>query len=765
MESSLEYENGSNLNKEHDYQTIGTRPIRHDGVDKVTGRAAYGADIKLPGMLFGAVLRSPHGHARIVKINTSKAEKLEGVKAVITSKDLPKLDDKVSNLGEVTINFRYQSANILAQDKVLYFGHAVAAVAATSIHIAKEALKLIEVQYEPLPFVGDVRKAMQDDSPILLPDLRTDEMGKKGEKPTNIAHHYQLKQGDPEKGFAEADIVIEKEFTSSMVHQGYIEPTNATGLYNNDGQLTIWTSTQSMFDVRESVSEVLQIPVSKIKVVPMEIGGGFGGKVAIYLEPLALMLSKKSGHKPVKLTMSRAEVLSATGPGSGSYIKLKIGVKKTGKLTASQAYLAYEAGAFPGSAVGAGLVCMFGPYKIDNVLLDGYDVVVNKPKTQAYRAPGTSNAFFASESVIDELCQKLGMDPIDFRLLNAVKEEDRRVNGAIYKKIGYIETLQVAKSHPHYTSKLEGPNRGRGVASGVWYGMGGQSSVSATVNPDGTINFLEGSTDIGGSRVALAMQLAESLEIPVTDIKPTIVDTNAIGYNNGTYGSRTTYATGWAAYQLGQEIKERMIAEAAKVLEVEPDKIAYANSLFSTDDKKITFKELAEKIQQASPPITVSTSVRPRKSIPGFCTHIVDVEIDPETGKVQILRYTAIQDVGRAIHPSYVEGQIQGGVAQGIGWALNEEYIYDEHGRLLNNSFLDYRIPTALDLPMIEPVLVEVPDPDHPYGVRGVGEVPITAPPAAVANAIAQVIGKRITKLPMSPRTLFETMYQNSGEK
>ena len=321
MESTLEYQHGPELNKKSKYQTIGTRPIRHDGVDKVTGRAQYGADIKLPGMLFGAVLRSPHGHARILKIDTSKAEQVEGVKAVITAKDLPTLEDKEVSLGEGSINFRYQSNNILAHEKVLYYGHAVASIAATNVNIAKEALKLIEVQYEPLPFVGDVRKAMDPNSPILLEDLRTKEMGKEaGEKETNIANHYQFKGGDIEKGFKEADIVIEREFITSMVHQGYIEPINATGLYNNDGQITIWTSTQSAFDVRDALAEVLMIPVSKIKVVPMEIGGGFGGKIALYLEPLAILLSKKSGYKPVKLTMSRTEVISATGPTSGSYL-------------------------------------------------------------------------------------------------------------------------------------------------------------------------------------------------------------------------------------------------------------------------------------------------------------------------------------------------------------------------------------------------------------------------------------------------------------
>ena len=744
------------------YNTIGTRPIRHDGTDKVTGKAQYGADIHLPGMLYGAVLRSPYSHARIVSIDTSKAEALDGVKAVITAKDLPNLESKIAELGEGAGDVRYQSMNVLAQEKVLYYGHAVAAVSAVTVHIAKEALKLVDVAYEELQPVLDVRKAMEESAPILLDDLRTKEMGKKGEKPTNIANHTQLKFGDTEKGFAESDVIIEREFTTSMVHQGYIEPINATALYNNNGQVTIWTSTQAAFIVRDQIAELLLIPVSNINVIPMEIGGGFGGKISVYLEPLGILLSKKSGNRPVKLVMSRTEVLTSTGPTSGSFIKVKIGVKSSGKIVSAQAELKYEAGCFPGSPVGAGCVGIFSCYKIDNFQVDGYDVVVNKPKVEAYRAPGVTNATFAGESVIDELCEKLNMDPIEFRLLNAVKEGDRRMTGPLYSRIGYIETLEAAKAHPHYNTKLIGVNKGRGVASGFWGNYAGKSSVSASLNSDGTVNLLEGSTDIGGSRTSIAMMLAESLEIPVTDIKPIVPDTNSVGYTEGTYGSRTTFTTGWAAYDLGQKLKELLIERAANNFETEPKQVTYTNGIFSFNDKKLTFKELTNYISESGSPVSVSTSIRPKNAGPSFATHIVDVDVDYETGKVQILRYTAVQDVGKAIHPSYVEGQIQGGVAQGVGWALNEEYMYDEQGKLINSSFLDYRIPTSYDLPMIDTVLVEVPEPNHPYGVRGAGEVPITPPPAAIANAIANATGKRIRHLPMSPRTLFETFY---GEK
>jgi len=746
------------VEKPNEYKVIGTSPLRHDGVDKVTGRAAYGADIHLPGMLYGAVLRSPHAHAIIKSIDTSKAEKLHGVHAVITAKDLPDLESKIVELGESVINRRHQSNNVLARDKVLYFGHAVATVSATSSHIAIEALDLIQVEYEVLPPVMDVRKAMEADSPILLDDLRTDEFGKKGETPTNIAAHYREACGDIEKGFREAKFIVEREFTTKMVHQGYIEPQNGTAQYNPDGQVTIWCSTQGSFGVREQVAEILEIPVSNIRVIPMEIGGGFGGKVGVYLEPLAVMLSQKSGYRPVKLTMSRAEVLTSTGPTSGSYIKIKMGVDANGKITAAEAKLIYEAGAYPGSPVGGAMVVLFAPYRIENGLVDGYDVVVNKPRTAAYRAPGGTNAAFAAETIIDELAEKVGMDPIEFRLLNGVREGDRRIDGAAFKRIGYLETLQAAKESDHYKAPLSGPHTGRGVAGGFWFNYGGKSSASASINNDGTVNLLEGSVDIGGSRTSLAMQLAETLGISAEDVNPIVADTSSVGYTEGTYGSRTTFATGWAVIETAKNLIEKLRERAAILWEVEKDTVQFEDGVFSAGDKKLTFKELAAKLDEAGGPVVASAAVQPSGNGPGFATHIVDVEVDPDTGKVQILRYTAVQDVGKAIHRAYVESQIQGGVAQGVGWGLNEEYLYDEQGRLLNASLLDYRMPVSLDLPMIDTILVEVANPGHPYGARGVGEVPIVPPPAAVANAIYRAVGVRMNELPMSPAKVVDAL-------
>jgi len=748
------------MSNDKEYKVIGTRPIRHDGVDKVTGRALYGADFTMVGLLHGKVLRSPHAHACIKSIDTSKAEAHAGVKAVVTADDMPETDGGSIVLGEGgATDIKFLQDNVLASDKALYKGHAVAAVAATSPHIAEEATGLIEIDYEILPPVMDVRKAMANDAPLLHEDLKTTSLGKTSAGSSNVAKHLQFQQGDIEKGFAEADEVVEKEFKTATVHQGYIEPHNATALYKSDGHLTVWCSTQGSFEVRDQLENILQMPVSDIKVVPMEIGGGFGGKIPVYLEPVAALLSMKTS-RPVKILMDRADVFEGTGPTAGSYITVKMGVNKDGQITAAKAELIYEAGAYPGALVDCGAQCIFSPYSIDNFLVDGYDVVLNIPKTAPYRAPGATNAAMA-ETVVDELCEKLGMDPLEFRIKNGAQEGTRRVDGPIFPKIGHIETVEAARAHEHYNTPLGGEYRGRGVASGFWFNIGLKSSVSLNVNSDGTINLIEGSTDIGGTRTSIAMQAAEVLGISAEDVNPSVVDTDSVGYTGVTGGSRTTFATGYAAIEAANDVVRQMKIFAANLWEVDENEVTFDNGNFRNANGKVHdvfFKDLASIISDEGTPIVGRGTVDPKGVGGAFATHIVDVEVDPETGKVAILRYTAVQDVGKAIHPSYVEGQIHGGAVQGIGWALNEEYIYDDEGRMTNSSFLDYRMPTSYDVPMIEAVIVEVPNPGHPYGVRGVGEVPIVPPAAAIANAIYDAIGIRMKELPMSPDRILAAM-------
>ena len=754
------------------FNVVGSRPIRHDALDKVTGRAKYGADINMPGMLHGKILRSPHAHARILSIDTSKAEALPGVKAVLTSKDFPVIANRVLDFTETQGNVRLLAENILATKKAMYKGHAIAAVAATDAHIAEEAIGLIEVEYEVLKPILNVKDSLAEDAPLLHDSLttvfRVERFGK-GEDTgvkSNVAGHIQLKRGDLEQGFKEADVIVEREFTTQPVHQGYIEPHTSTGDWSADGRLTIWTSTQGSFTIRDSTAAILDLPPSMIKVVPMEIGGGFGGKTITYLDPVVALLSKKSGN-PVKISMTRKEVFEGTGPTSGSFMRCKIGADKSGKITAAELYLAFESGAFPGSPVGGGAMSGLGPYKIDNLQVDGYDVVVNKQKTAAYRAPGQPQAAFAVEPVIDELAEKLGMDPLEFRIRNAVHEGDRAPSGVPHLRFGCEEVEQAMKAHPHYNAPLEGANRGRGVAVGYRLNGGGSgSSATIHVNANGTINLLTGSVDIGGTRTAVAMQAAEVLGITSEDVNPTVVDTDAVGWTGGTGGSRIAFDTGRAAINTAQEVIRQMSARAALLWEVQPEDVDFTDGEFickkNTEDR-FTFKQLAGKLMDTGGPVTCSGQDKQGGVGAQLAGHIVDIEVDPETGKVDILRYTTFIDAGKAAHPSYVEGQMQGGALQGIGWALNEEYYMTEDGTMANSSFLDYRMPTSLDLPMIDTEIIEVPNARHPFGIRGVGETVLIPPLAAMANAIHGAIGVRMDRLPMSPGAILEALEEKKA--
>lgn len=752
------------------YRVIGTRPIRHDGMEKVTGKALFGADMRLPGMLYGAVLRSPHPHARIVSIDTSRALAHPEVRAVITGADFPDITrDEIADLGEGAIGLRYAAQLIMARDKVVFKGQPVAAVAATSRRHALEALALIDVVYEPLPVVEDAVEAMSPDAPLIHDDLYTEVPGgERSDKPSNVALHVQHERGDVARGFAEADVIVEREFRTQMVHQGYIEPQAALAVWEPDGRATVWCSTQGAFTVRKQLADQLQIPIGRITVIPTEIGGGFGGKIQVYLEPLALLLSRKSG-RPVKMWMSRSEVFQATGPGAPAYIRLKMGAKRTGEITAAEHYLVYDAGGFPGSPVKSACVVGLSPYRIPNFKIDGFDVVTNKPRVQSYRAPGGTAAAFSVETVVDELAERIGMDPVEFRLKNAARSSDRMTNDLSLERIGFVEVLEAALNHPHYRAPLpEGQGRvGRGVAAGFWANGRGTSSVQLTFNPDGTVNLVEGSTDIGGSRVALAMIVAEELGLKPEDVKPMVVGTDSIGHTDTTGGSRVTYSTGTACWLAARDAIAQLKGRAALLLGVDADDVEFRDGVFygnSGEGRSIGIRDVIARLGETGGAIVARGVSHGLKLAPGFGAHIVDVRVDEETGKVDVLRYTAIQDAGKAIHPTYVEGQMQGGVAQGIGWALTEEYVFKD-GVLQNPTLLDYRIPTAMDLPMIDTHIVEVPAADGPYGVRGVGEVPIVPPPAAVANAIYRAVGVRMQRLPMSPERVWRALQQAAAEE
>ena len=743
-------------------KVVGSRPVRPDGVPKVMGLAQYGADYSLPGMLWGKILRSPHAHARIRSIDTTKAMALAGVKAVMVGSDMPDHPFSYQGPDRVQVNYWHMTRNVMAREKVLFEGHPVAAVAATTQAIAEQAVKLIEVDYEVLPHVIDVDQAMADGAPLLFEDMITRGVDPAPTKPSNVARRTEFKAGDIEAGFASADEIVEMHFKTAPVHQGYIEPHACLARFGPDGQCELWSSSQGHFMVRAYTSKMLGMPLSDLIVHPAEIGGGFGGKTVVYVEPVAAVLSRKSGH-PVKIVMSREDVFKATGPTSGSSMTVRMGVTKAGKIVAADGLFKLQGGAFPGSPVINAAMCAFSVYDLENARSVGYDVVCNRPKSVAYRAPGSPIAAFAVECVVDELARRIGMDPLELRMKNAVKAGSPTIWGPKHGHDGFRETIEAIMNHPEYKKPL-GPNQGRGVASGFWFNGGGESAVTVHVSEDGSVSIASGSMDVGGSRASMAIMAAETLGIPYESVRSTVSDTASIGYNHVTGGSRVTYATGMAVVQACNKIVDDMRARAAMIWDVDVEGVVWDNGFAKPlnkdvgDFKPLSLADIAAKRAVTGGPIVAEVAVNAGGQAPGFSTQFCDVEVDPETGAVKVLRYVAAQDVGRAIHPSYVEGQIQGGVVQGIGWALNEAYIYNDKGLLENAGFLDYRIPVASDLPMIEALIVEVPNPNHPFGVKGVGEVNIVPVMATVSNAIRSATGVRLTSLPMSPPVVLEAL-------
>jgi len=739
-------------------KVVGTRPLRPDGVDKVTGRAMYSADTRVAGMLWGKILRSPHAHARIVKIDTSKAEALKGVYAVCSAADFPDIPSEEAFVGEGPMNFRDLALNVMARGKVLYEGHAVAAVAASSPAIADEALALIDVTYEVLPHVIDVEAAMAETAPLLHADMFTQGVDPKPTKPSNIAKVVKFKKGDIDAGFKNADVIVEGRYTTQPVHQAYIEPHACLATCAADGQVTIHASSQGHFMIRAYTAKLLGMEMANIRVNPAEIGGGFGGKTLIYIEPVAVKLAQKSG-KPVKIQMTREEVFRGTGPTSGAVVEVKLGAKKDGTIVAAQQVLKFQAGAFAGSPIGPGCMCGFALYDIENIDVLGYDVVSNRPKVAAYRAPGAPITSFGVESCLDDLALKLGIDPLTLRVKNAAKNGTKTHYGPTHANIGFEQVLAVAAAHPHWNAPLPA-GQGRGIACGFWFNIGGESTATVHINEDGSVTVATGSPDIGGSRASMGMMVAEVLGIPAERVRTTIADTASIGFTHLTGGSRVTFATGMAATQAAEKVVDELKKRAAMIWEITPDAVEWRDGqAFQAGTNAGAFEpldlaSLALKAARTGGPVNAEVSVNAQGAGAGFGAHICDVSVDKETGHVTIERYTAIQDVGKAIHPSYVEGQIQGGAAQGIGWALSEEYIYNDKGQMENPGFLDYRCPVASDVPMIEAVLVEVPNPRHPFGVRGVGEVPIVPPMAAIANAIRGATNLRMPNLPISPPRL-----------
>ncbi|WP_435213531.1 xanthine dehydrogenase family protein molybdopterin-binding subunit [Luminiphilus sp. nBUS_16] len=745
------------MNAKQEFKIVGTRPIRPDGLDKVTGRARYGSDLNMQGQIYGHILRSPHAHANIKSIDCSKALAMEGVLAVMTGDDLAEPGNTVLGSGEGAIALKDLIPMVMSQGKVLFHAQAVAAVAATTSALAAEAAAAIEVVYEVLPVVTNCRDALADDAPILHSDRFPDG---KPKEPTNLAAHITMQVGEPDAAFEQADVIVERTYSVPMCHQGYIEPHACVAQVDAADRVELWCSTQGHFNVRQYTAGVTGIGLGKIRVTPSEIGGGFGGKTTVYLEPIAVLLANKSG-RPVKMVMDRGDVFRATGPAPGAETRVKLGATKDGRLVAADVDCLMDSGAYNGNPAGIPAFMATACYKLTDARSSGRSVYTNKPKIHAYRAPSMPQVTLAFELVMNEVAAELKTDPLEFRLNNAVEEGDVNMMGAPYKRIGLRECLEAARSHPHYQSSVA-DGAGRGIAAGYWINAGMQSSATLNVSPDGSVSLLTGSPDIGGSRASMAIMGAEVLGIPIESIYPQVVATDAVGHCDVTGGSRTTLATGQAVIQAADELVAELCRRVALEWDVPKDEVMWSDGAAHHGEKSLSFKDLASRASTMGGPLTVSSSLNSTSASPGFGVHICDAEVDKETGRTTITRYTVIQDAGKAIHPTYVEGQMQGGAAQGIGWALNEEYVYNDQGVLENAGFLDYRIPVASDLPFIDTVIVEVPNPLHPYGVKGVGEVPIVPPMPAVAQAVFDSGNIRVMDLPLNPAKVAAAIIEGS---
>ena len=757
------------------FSTVGKPIIRVEGTDKVTGESIYAADIQLPGMLHCKLLRSTHAHARIKRIDTTKALALEGVERVITAADLPKFEARrMSNRGY----------NLLVDEETVFYGEPVVAVLADDLTSAEEALELIEIEYEELPVVLDPIEAMREDSPMARKPVteidRSESKGhvsvdveeKRSDKPSNIASQAKFSRGDIDQGLADADLIIERTWHSAMMHQGYIEPHVTIADYDAvSGELTIWTATQGQFFVRDMVSNMLRIPETKIRVIGLELGGGFGGKIVL-TQPLVATLARIVG-RPVKLVFSRADDLMGATPSPQCVVELKTGMKKDGSLTAIKAKIVYDAGAFPGASAAVGGILLGGYYKFPNLEIDAYEVLTNKVSVGAIRAPGAHNVTFAIEGQMDMMARELGLDPLEVRLQNAVGKGDEMPSKAVYPSIGMKECLETVRDSELWQSRRSGAGkqqegngkrRGIGLAVGGW--LGGLQPASATLelNGDGTIKVVVGANDITGTNTSFTQIAAEELGVPLEMVNVTTGDTKTAPFAGMSAGSKTLFTVGRAVKAAAEDARQQLFAIAAERLEANPEDLESVGGeirVKGSPDKSLPFRRLAgitTGFGALYAPIVGRGSITARKQAPGFTVQAAEVEVDQDTGEVTLLRWTTAQDAGFAINPLSVAGQMQGGTTQGMGIGLWEEMIYDDQGRLLNPGLLDYRMPTAMDVPDIETHIVEVPSEDGPYGARGVGEPSIIPGAAAIANAIEDAIGVRVTEAPITPERILRAL-------
>jgi CO/xanthine dehydrogenase Mo-binding subunit len=739
-------------------RVVGKSLPRMDAGGKVTGAAVYAADFALPGMLCGRIFRSAEVHARIVRLDLSRARAVPGVRAVISAADVP----------DVLFGGGLKDEPVFARDKVRYAGQPVAAVAAATPEAADAALAAIEVSYAPLPAVLDLEAALAPGAPLIHERWRDYTAIPILDRDGNVCNRARIVVGDVERGFEEADRVFEHRFRTGMVHQGYTEPRAAVAAWDTSGTVTVWSNTQLPFDVQNTLAEILQLPPSKIRVVVPGVGGGFGGKLRVGVEHFAAFLARKTG-RPVKVMTSSEEELTAAYPRQGTIVELKTGVTRDGRITAKSGRIWFDTGAFAGSGPGVASVAtlvLAGPYRIPNLNLEGFAVYTNKTNCGSFRAPSGPQSNFAVESQMDIIADALGIDPLAFRLRNIVREGDEGPTGQVLNAVGLEECLLKAAAAIGWDARKPGPWRGKGLACGWWTTTGGSSGVYVKINPDGTVALNTGAVEIGTAALTGAAQvLAEELTVDLTDINVVSGDTLSTPFDFGAQGSRTAFAVGNACRAAVVDLKRQIVALAAAQLGVEPETVGLADKHAVSDGKRVSLADLARLSQQTgggliahgtfiAPPTAydakrVAAHVYPAFHSPSFHAHAVDLSVDPETGEVAIHKYVVAQDVGFAMNPKYIEGQIEGGVAQGLGQALSEEIVY-EGGRVLNANLTDYKMPTTLDVPPVETILVQHPSLVGPYGAKGVGEPPNIEPPAAVANAVAAATGLRMTSLPIT---------------
>ncbi|HEY7364336.1 MAG TPA: xanthine dehydrogenase family protein molybdopterin-binding subunit [Methylomirabilota bacterium] len=754
-----------------DVRGVGLAIPRPDGPEKVTGRVQYVADLQPRGLLHAKLLRSPHAHARIVRIDTSRARALPGVRAVLTAADIPELKKKAPT----------RSHAVLAIDRVVFVGQPVAAVAADELAIAEEAIDLITVEYQVLPASVDPLKSMQVGAPPVADagtEADTSEAMAHGAvtvakadapppKAANVSQQSRLHRGDLAKGFAESDFILEQTYRVPMVHQGYLEPHAVLAEWDRTGFLTLWASTQGSFNTRSEVADVLEMSENQIKVIPMECGGGFGGKIRALCEPITALLAKATG-RPVRYVMTRREELEAGNPAPQVIIRLKTGVKRDGTLKALEAETVLEAGAFSGAVLAVSAVFLASLYKWPAFEVRGAEVLTHKPSIAAYRAPVAPQTIFAIDSHMEQLARALQLDPVEFRRRHLIAEGDPMANGQPWQSNGGREVLDRIAEHPLWKSRAEwkasGGNghglRGTGLALGGW--LGGLQPTGATVrlNPDGTVSVLTGQVDIAGTNIALAQIAASAYGVDIEKVRITTGDTDVAPVTGLSAGSKTVYTVGTAVLQAAEDARRQTLQIAATELEAAVQDLELIDGRVSVrgmPDRGITLAQIGKKgnlyMSKVQPVLGVSRPAFSQQA-PGFAAQLARIEVDPDTGEVTVHDFVVVQDVGKAINPIGVEGQMQGGAVQSLGMAMTEALMYDDKGRLMNPSLLDYRKLTAADLPDIETIIVEKPSPSGPFGARGVGEPPIVPAPAAIANAVEDATGVRITETPITPERI-----------